>query len=298
MKQMFRCYWYTLPGMKRCVKAYPSHEAARRAAAKALTDAVDLHSYIRSLRCSDDGAYSNCADFLENFLTDLRIPEENKVDPSVTDTPENCIIRFDSDEVEWKCMSRECPVLLVKERLYADSQTPDEFIVDFNFDAPENNGAKKANCFFAQINAYTDYGTSPYPLMVWWVLDEKPQTQDKIAEIFLERFKTKIDRKTVGRHLQLLRNFGFPVQVCTEGYYRDGEKSEPRTDVKYTPAAYPLLILHVLHNTPKTKSAIIQAVQEKFGNKIGRRAVGEHLDMLKAFGYNVCKSDDGYYLGK
>lgn len=133
--------------------------------------------------------------------------------------------------------------------------------------------------------------------MVWCALREYPQTQAQIAGTIDEIWNTVIDRKAIGRHLQLLQDLGFPVQHRPEGYYRDGEPCAPKAGIQYRPSAYPLLILQVLDGTPKTKTAIMQAVQEQYGAKIDRKAVGRHLELLDAFEYNIQKCDDGYYIG-
>jgi hypothetical protein len=91
---------------------------------------------------------------------------------------------------------------------------------------------------------------------------------------------------------------GFPVQHGPDGYYYGGEACDPKSDIKYGPSAYPLMICEVLDGTPKTQTAIAQAVQEKYGTKIDRKAVGRHLELLGALGFRVRKGKDGYYLGE
>ena len=66
----------------------------------------------------------------------------------------------------------------------------------------------------------------------------------------------------------------------------------------YGTSAYPLMICKVLNGTPKTQTVIIQAVQEKYGTKIDRKAVSRHLELLGALGFRVQKRKDGYYLGE
>ena len=159
-------------------------------------------------------------------------------------------------------------------------------------------GHGRINAVYIRIDERVNYGTSAYPLMVWWALRKEPRTQKQIVQSIRENRNIVIDRKAVGRHLQLLGDLGFPVRKCAEGYYRDGENREPQAEIKYSPSAYPLLILQVLDDTPKTKAAIIRFVQEKYGTKIDRKAVGRHLELLEALGVHVEKCDDGYYIEK
>ena len=133
---------------------------------------------------------------------------------------------------------------------------------------------------------------------MWWAVQKEPQTQDQIIRAILEAWDTVIDRKAVGRHLQLLQDLGFPVKHSSDGYYYSGEPHPPKNDIKSSPSAYPLLILQELDHTPKTQTAIIQSIQEKYGVKIDRKAVRRHLELLEALGLYIEKCEDGYYLAK
>lgn len=130
--------------------------------------------------------------------------------------------------------------------------------------------------------------------MVLFALREYPQTQEQIIRTILETWDTTIERKAVGRHLQLLQDLGFPVQHRPEGYLLDGEPCTPDTDICYGPSAYPLLILQVLDGTPKQQAQIIREIQAKYGSKIGRTALCRHLALLQTFGISIQKTKIGY----
>ena len=93
-------------------------------------------------------------------------------------------------------------------------------------------------------------------------------------------------------HLELLKALGYPVQHGVEGYCYSGEIRVPSADVKWTPSAYPLMVLEVLDVEPQTQNEIVQSVQEKYGIKMDRKAVGRHLELLKAIGFNLLLSGD------
>jgi hypothetical protein len=60
-----------------------------------------------------------------------------------------------------------------------------------------------------------------------------------------------------------------------------------------------VLILRVLDGTPRTQTAIIRAVQDRYGVKIDRKAVGRHLELLKSLGFDLLqKRKDGNCLNK
>lgn len=296
METKWICRWQLIPGGVEQTKAFPTREAARKAMAKVLTDAIDLGEYINALRKEEGEDCNSSADFLEKFLSDLTIPEEECDVPPHWDIPDHCLLEISPGEgFRWKYMRKECPMLVVSNPCYGDDGNP--FIVDFGYENPHTLGNGRINAVWIQIDEQMNYGTGANPFLVWYALREEPQTQDQLSHTIFRIWHMNIERKAIGRHLQLLQDLGYPVQYGPEGYYRDGEVGEPRTDIPYSPSAYPFLILNVLDNTPKTKAAIIQAVQKKYGTKIDRRAVGRNLELLKALGFDLLQHDDGYYLG-
>lgn len=66
--------------------------------------------------------------------------------------------------------------------------------------------------------------------------------------------------------------------------------------IDYGTSAYPLMILRVLNDTPKTQEMILRDVRQQYGVKMDRKAVGRHLKLLNALGFPVHKSSDGYSL--
>lgn len=189
-------------------------------------------------------------------------------------------------------MRGECPYLSAGYVYEGDENEP--YVISFNYENPISISRDRVNAVEIRIRKHINYGTSAYPVMILLALDQCAQTQEQIIHKISETWDTSIDRKAVGRHLQLLQNLGFPVQHGPDGYYYDGEKQAPKTGIKYSPSAYPLLILQVLNDTPKTQTAIIQAVQEKYGAKIDRKAVKRHLELLEALGYSITHDSTGY----
>lgn len=66
--------------------------------------------------------------------------------------------------------------------------------------------------------------------------------------------------------------------------------------VDYGTSAYPLMILRVLDEHPKTQDAIIMEVFRMYGVKMERKAVGRHLKLLDALGFRISKSKEGYFV--
>ena len=297
MKTEWICIWQYIPGKTKHFEVYPTLELAREAMAKVLNNAVDLEDYLQYLRNEEGEDCGSSADFLEKFLSNLTMPETESELPDCYDIPDHCLFEFDScDGFRWGYMRGECPYLSVG-HVYEGKEI-EPYVIAFNYENPKSISCDRVNAVEIRITKHINYGTSSYPLLVWWAVQKEPQTQDQIIRAILEAWDTVIDRKAVGRHLQLLQDLGFPVKHSSDGYYYSGEPHPPKNDIKCSPSAYPLLILQVLHGTPKTKTEIMQAVQEQYGAKIDRKAVGRHLELLDAFEYNIQKGDDGYYIGK
>ena len=296
MKTEWICSWQYIPSATKHTETFSTLDAACQAMAKVLTDAVDLSGYLQALRKDEGEDCVSSANFLEKFLSDLTMPETESELPDCYDIPDDCLFEFDScDGFRWGYMRNECPYLSVGHVYEGDDNEP--YVIAFNYENPKSIGRNKVNAVEIRIMEHLDYGTSAYPLMVLLALREEPATQEQIARRIRETWETVIDRKAIGRHLKLLQDLGQPVQHGPEGYYYAGEPNTPRTDIKYSPSAYPLLILQVLDCMPKTQTAIIKEIQEKYGAKIDRKAVVRHLELLKALGFDILqKCKDGYYI--
>ncbi len=286
MKTEWICRWQYIPGREKHLESYPTLDAARMAMAKVLRDGVDLKEYLQLLRNEDGEDCGSAVDFLEKFLADLVIPKSEEEIPPHIEIPDHCRLQIHPTEgFRWDYMRGECPSFCVSHVYYGNDGYP--FIVDFAYENPVEITPNRVNSVRIQIDEHIDYGKSAYPLMVWNALTEEPQTCEQLIDSIWQQYNTVIERKAVGRHLKLLENLGFPLLHNLEGYYRSGEFREHRTDVEYRPGAYPLMIALVLDGTPKTQAAIIQSVQEKFGTKIGRKAVSRHMELLKALHFQV-----------
>ncbi len=293
MKTQWICKWQYIPGGNAQTEIYPTREAARAAMAKILNNGVNLKAYIQALRNEDGEDCSASADFLEKFLSDLALPELKDDIPCHEDLPDHCLLEIDTDIIRWRYKRNNWPSLVAGHVFYENDRFP--FVVDFAFENPSAIAPAQPNAVWIEIDEHFDYGTSAYPLMVWIALDTAPKTQDGIIRTIAETWDTVIDRKAVGRHLQLLEDLGFGVQHSREGYYC-GESQPPKAGVAYKASAYPLMILQVLDDSPKTQTQIIAAVQEKYGTKMDRRAVRRNLDLLQALNYPIEHSPKGHYI--
>lgn len=169
---------------------------------------------------------------------------------------------------------------------------------DFHYNYPEEAAGHGVEGMNIKIIPCMDFGTSAYPVMVLLMLQDVPQTQERLAKCILHELGTRMERKAIGKHLKLLKTLGYPVKHNADGYYLEGRKCDPEPDAKFTPTAYPLLVLQVLSEEPQTQTALLDAIQARFGVKMGRRALAGHLELLEALAFPVEKGKDGYYLAK
>lgn len=290
MKEVWRCQWETIPGDGEQVEVFPTLAAAKLAMRQKIVESIDLKEYIADLD-------PRAAQFLENYFSDPQFPRDEADVPAEYEEPERGELILDAGFITWDYPYDAYPKL--DTNLVLTDRNDGEYRFMFYYVYPEEATGNGVTELSITIASHIDYGTSAYPLMVLFALREEPATQNQIARRILEIWETVIDRKAIGRHLQLLQDLGLPVQHGPEGYYYDGDLGTPKSDVKFTPSAYPLLILQVLDSIPKTQTAIIKEIQEKYGAKIDRKAVVRHLELLKALGVDLLqKGKDGYYLSK
>ena len=289
MKEVWRCQWETIPGDGEHVAYFSTEAAAKQAMRQKIVESIDLKEYTTDLD-------PRAAQFLDNYLSDPQYPKVEADVPEEYEEPERGELYLDPSFITWDYPYDAYPKL--DTNLVLTDRNDGEYRFMFYYMYPKKATGNGITELSITIASHVDYGNSAYPLMVLFALREEPATQEQIACRIHETWETVIDRKAIGRHLQLLQNLGYPVRHSAGGYYLEGEFGEPEPGIKYSRSAFPLLILGVLDDTPKTQAEIIRAVQAKYGAKIGRKAVKRHLELLDALGFNIPKSENGYYLSK
>lgn len=293
MKTEWICTWSLIPGNEKFVEKYSSEREAKTAMAQRIAEYFDVKPYLDRMRKEKDPDYKEAADYLEKFLSSIMFSERAEDTLPSLDGWVECYSA--DEELSWSCDYQYSPFFSARES--GMDEEPGLF-VGFCFQRFPQANVSQVRGINVHIVERKNYGTSAYPLMVLLSLREEPAKQGEIVRTIFETWDTVINRKAVGRHLQLLQNLGFPVQHGPDGYYYDGENQAPKTGIKYRSCAYPLLILQMLNGTPQTKVAIIRAIQNTYGTKIDRKAVGRNLELLIALGYHIQVCDEGYYFGK
>ena len=289
MKEVWKCQWETIPGDGEQVEVFPTLAEAKQAMRQKIAESIDLNEYIADLD-------PKAAKFLGNYLSDPQFPRDEAGVPEEYEEPERGELTLAPGFITWDYPYDAYPKL--DTNLVLQDNNDDEYRFMFYYVYPEEATGNGVTELSITIAPYVDYGTSAYPVMVLLMLQDVPQTQEQLAKRILHELGTRMERKAIGKHLKLLKTLGYPVKHNADGYYLEGRQCDPEPDAKFTPTAYPLLVLGVLDGTPKTQAEIIRAVQAKYGAKIGRNAVKRHLELLDALGFNIPKSENGYYLSK
>lgn len=288
MKEVWMCQWEVTPGDGEHLDQFPTLQAAKKAMREKIAKYIDLKEYLADLEASVSA-------FLERYLSDPQFPKSKADIPVDYQEPEYGELILDSNFIRWDHPYGAFPRM--NGNLVLDAAKNEDYTFDFWYEFPEEATGNGSKGLSIRIYSRIDYGTSAYPLMVLFALRKEPATQEQIARRIHEIWDTVIDRKAIGRHLELLKALGYSVQHRTDGYFYDGSNLAPLEDIKWTPSAYPLMVLLVLGIEPQTQAEIIRAVQDKYGVKIDRKAVGRHLSLLTELGFDLLqKCKDGYYL--
>ena len=288
MKEVWMCQWEVTPGDGEHIEKFSSLTAAKKAMREKIAEHIDLEEYLADLDPSAAG-------FFGKYLSDPAFPQSKSDVPEDYDEPEHGELIIDPGFIRWDHPYDAFPRM--NGNLVLEDAEHDDYTFDFWYEYPEEATGNGAKGLSIRIYSRVDYGTSAYPLMVLFALRKEPATQEQIARRIRETWDRIIDRKAIGRHLELLKALGYPVQHGADGYYYSGDILVPSANAKWTPSAYPLMVLEVLDVEPQTQNEIVHSVQEKYGVKMERKAVGRHLDLLKAIGFDLLqKCKRGYYL--
>lgn len=97
--------------------------------------------------------------------------------------------------------------------------------------------------------------------------------------------------------------YGSPENFIVEAFLSKPKQSKPRKLYisvvprnVYGSSAYPIMVLNCLADEPKTQKQIVDAIQKRYNCVIDRKAVGRHIETLKALNYNIRHSEAGYYI--
>ena len=293
MKDIWICQWEVTPGSGVQTLRFPTLEEAKLAMRQKITEHIDLSDCL-------DNIPPEAVQFINKYLSDPHFPQTWEECPDVLEDLEDLEEDLDGEVIaNAACIYLISPYGLAPHldtNLVLCDNEDDEYHLKFWYDGLWKATHNGISGMEVQIRRGVDYGTSAYPLLVLLALREEPVTRRELINRIADCWDTYLDRKAVARHLQLLMNMGYPVQCDKGEYCYKGECTSPKADMKFTPNTYPLMVLEVLNDTPKTIDAIVQEIYNQYGVKIDRKAVRRHLALLQALGFKVERAKGGYMI--
>jgi hypothetical protein len=210
MKEVWICRWEVIPGNGEQTEQFPNLAAAKQAMRLKIADCIDLQDYIADLE-------PQVAAFLGRYLSDPQFPQSKNEIPEDYEDPEYGELYLGVGAINWEFPYDAYPRLHTN--MVLDSTENEDCRFDFWYECPEEAIGSGVKALSISISPHMDYGPSAYPLMICEVLDGTPKTQTVIIQAIQEKYGTKIDRKAVSRHLELLGALGFRVRKGKDGYY-------------------------------------------------------------------------------
>ena len=137
-------------------------------------------------------------------------------------------------------------------------------------------------------------------VIVLEALQNRRNSYSSIASYAIERHNVSISEKTIRRHIELLQNLGYKINKNEHGFILEG-KTMPNKNVKFGTSAYPLMILRILQQykfVRPDQALIIRFFRTEYGCKVNRKAIGRNIKALKALGYQIEHTKEGYKLIK
>lgn len=223
MKTAWICTYSTVPHDDRHTERFKSVSDAKRAMAQKIRETLNIKPYLDALRREEGEDCPAAADFLEKFFSDLELPESVEEAPDFPDVPGSCDLSIATDFLRWSYDKGEHPLLLVRHSLWADEQ--EEFVVDLSFEYPQTRSASRKTGISITITPQPVFGTSAYPLLVLRELNSTPKTHTQISNAVRQKYGCTMERKAVGRHIELLSAMGYPIKHYSQGYYLESKET-------------------------------------------------------------------------
>lgn len=111
---------------------------------------------------------------------------------------------------------------------------------------------------------------------------------------------------------EFIFTYNFINKIVDEGVLRlvcNNESNLPKNSIKevflkvtetkkWGNSAYPIMVLRALEKVPKSQAQIIAFIESEYSVTIGRKAVGNHIQLLNDLGFEIQHNKKGYYVIK
>lgn len=249
MQKVWMCEWEILPGGGKQKKKFKTYGEAKAFVRKMISENVDIDGIIKRLQSKYNNKYTHAiVEFLTKYITDIQFPYSEKDLPSVEpwdydDYPEDCndFDTYPDDEFSQNCLSDENDVSISADSLHFLHGGYD-LASDFVLEEPDFDKMNGKDCFlFTYLNDSDgeltiapgltkdmritltneiEWGTAANPVMILRVLQNKsePMLQTDIIEEIEWKYGPKIERKAVGRNIEMLNALGYNISKSRKGY--------------------------------------------------------------------------------
>lgn len=249
MKQIYICRWEAKPGPGEEAIKYKTFDKARKGIQQLICEHIDMDDCINDIRKGCNPAFRNAvADFLYAFF---HHPESIKSDDDIPSGNPNDYIPNDVAYVENYCDS--------------DDEDDDEYYAkyDFKFET------FPSGFYFRYIG---DNKLRIYSYLLYHCCFEVSHSYND----YVFSFECPCGEKT--------KDMVVMLDEATE----------------WGKSAYPVMVLKALQDIEGclSQTDIINYIEKRYGVIMERKAVGRHLDMLKALGYKIQRGKNGFWLEK
>ena len=249
MKSVWECTWESYPGDGEQIKKYKSFEEAKKDIRQMISQ-IDISEYTLAIRKGANMSFrASVADFLEDYLSrpdffsvedtfpscdpeehilhisdeplenDTEIDIDDDYDEEEKDKYEDFDIDISSDDLSFKYFDKAGLRLDTNMITMKDENADYKF--EFYFENPNRISNRKTRELYIKLIPKIDLGTSSYPLLILNTLENSQESlgQKDIIDIIEYRYDMSIDRKAVGRNIDLLKAVGYDIRHEAEGYY-------------------------------------------------------------------------------
>lgn len=249
MKKIWLCEWEIAPGDGKHKKKFSKYSEANAFIRSLLVRSIDISTCVEKILAKGDYLYSKAiAEFLTRYFTDEHfpysesdIPSDNPEDyPDYESYPEDDDF-FSSDDCCEEGFDVSAGGFLF---LYEGYDISSDFVLEeadiekkyrygegLRCEYENGNGYSNgngANDMVLHLTSDTDWGTNANPIMILRVLQnaKEPMLQQDIIREIENEYGVTLERKAIGRNIDMLKALGYNIQQSRSGYLLQTDKKE------------------------------------------------------------------------
>lgn len=249
MKKTWLCEWEIAPGNERHKKKFSCYSEANAFIRSLLVRRIDVSTCVKKLLEEGDYLYSKAiAEFMTHYFSDEHfpysesdIPSDNPKDYSDFDSyPEDDDFFSGDEDYRNDCfeITEDClwyihdGYTIISNFMLGEADITKEYEkgdLRFSYENvnryPNGNGA---NDMILDLTSETDWGTNANPIMILRVLQnsKEPMLQQDIIRKIEDAYGVTLERKAIGRNIDMLIALGYNIQKSRAGYLLQVDERE------------------------------------------------------------------------